>query len=248
MGDIARVSLNNEELLYKLFGINAELLIDHAWGYESCTIKDIKNYKPKMNSFSNSQVLHVPYNYKDAKIVVLEMADALVLELVEKGLVTKRIDLVINYDTENINETYSGLIVNDRYGRRMPKESHGFYTFFKYTSSTKKILLEMSKIYDSIIKQNLTVRKITIVFNDIISYLDIDKKVIVKQLDLFSDNNELVKIDENLELDEEKEKNIQKVVIKIKNKYGKNAMLKGIDLEKKATAKDRNNQIGGHLA
>ena len=248
MGDIARASLTNEAFLYKLFGVNTELLIDHAWGLEPCTIQDIKKYKPKMNSISSGQVLHTPYNYQDAKIVVLEMTDSLVLELVEKGLVTKRIDLIIGYDTENIDGSYKGEIKSDRYGRSIPKESHGFFTFDRYLSSTKIILDEMSKLYDDIVRVNLSVRRITIAFNDVIDSIDASSKVVVKQLDLFSDNSTLDKKDEKLEEDLESEKKIQKAIIKIRNKYGKNAMLKGIDLEEKATARDRNNQIGGHAS
>ena len=248
MGDLARTSLTNEALLYKLFGVNAELLIDHAWGIEPCSIQDIKKYKPKMNSISTSQVLHTPYNFQDALIVVLEMTDSLVLELVEKGLVTKRIDLIIGYDTENINESYKGEIKNDRYGRSIPKESHGFKTFDKYSSSTKIITSEMIEIYNNIIRGDLSIRRLTIAFNDVIDSVDASSKVVAKQLDLFSDNSTLDKTDKLLENELETEKKIQKTIIKIRDKYGKNAMLKGIDLERSATARDRNNQIGGHRA
>ena len=248
MGDIARTSIDNEELLYKLFGVNAELLIDHSWGVEPCTISDIKKYKPRTNSISTSQILHNPYDYKDAKIVVLEMTDNLILELVTKNLVTKRIDLIINYDTENINQEYKGKIISDRYGRFIPKESHGFKNLDRYLSSTKIIMSEMKKIYDSIIRRDLTVRKITIAFSDVIDESKASNKIVVKQLDLFSDNSNLDKENKELELNLEKEKNVQKAIIKIRNKYGKNAMLKGIDLEKSATTRDRNNQIGGHMA
>ncbi len=248
MGDVARVSLNNEELLYKLFGVNAELLIDHSWGYEPCTISDIKKYKPRMNSISTSQVLHTPYNYKDARIVTLEMTDSLVLDLVEKGLVLKRIDLIIGYDTENITNNYYGEVVSDRYGRSIPKESHGFYNFDRYLSSTKLILDEMKKIYDRIVKHDLSIRRITIAFNDCIDSINASLKVNTKQLDLFSNNENLIEKDEKLDEYLNKEKNVQKAIIKIRNKYGKNSMLKGIDLERAATLIDRNNQIGGHSA
>ena len=248
MGDVAKISLNNEELLYKLLGVNAELLIDHAWGYEPCTIEDIKKYKPKMNSISSGQVLHTPYDYKKAKIVALEMTDSLILDLVAKGLVTKRIDLIIGYDTENINNNYKGEIKNDRYGRNIPKESHGFYEFDRYLSSTKVILDKMNNLFDSIIKTNLSVRRITIAFNDVIDSISGTNKKVIKQLDLFNPGEELDKSEKELEREIKKEKNIQKTIIKIRNKYGKNSMLKGIDLEAGATAIDRNNQIGGHRA
>ena len=248
MGDIARTSINNEELLYKLFGVNAELLIDHAWGIEPCTIEDIKKYKPRMNSISSGQVLHTPYNYLDARIVVMEMTDSLVLELVKKNLVTKRIDLVIGYDTENVNENFKGNVVSDRYGRNIPKESHGFYTFDRYLSSTKLIIKEMVNIYDKIVRHDLTIRRLTVVFNDVVdSLIGIEKRE-GKQLDLFSDNKSILKQDAELDKYLESERNVQRAIIKIRDKYGKNAMLKGIDYEKKATARDRNNQIGGHAS
>ena len=246
MGDIARISLERENLLYKLFGVNAELLIDHAWGYESCTIADIKKYKPITHSISHSQVLHTPYNFQDARIIVMEIADTLILELVEKNLVAKRVDLVINYDVSNINENYNGNIQLDKYGRSVPKESHGFKNFDNYLSSTKLIIKYVLEIYDKIIKTNLSVRKVTIIFNDVIDYFDALNKKKVCQLDLFSDNKE--EISELSQLELEKERNMQKAIIKIQNKYGKNAMLKGIDLTKKATQKDQNSQIGGHSA
>ena len=241
MGDIARTSLDNEEKLYKLFGVNAELLIDHAWGIEPCSISDIKKYKPKINSLSTSQVLHTPYNYKDAKIVTLEMTDSLVLSIVEKRLVTNRIDLIIGYDTENINSNYQGEKVYDRYGRVLPKESHGFKNLDIYSSSTKLILFEMSKIYDKIVRTDLSIRRITIAFNDVIDTLS--QKRVVKQLDLFSSNEE--KIDEE---EIEDEKKVQEAIIKIRKKYGKNSILKGMNYQKGATIRDRNNQIGGHSA
>ena len=248
MGDIARTSLDNEELLYKLLGINAELLIDHAWGYEPCTIKDIKNYKPRINSLSSGQVLHTPYDYKKARIVLYEMTDSLVLDLVEKNVVTNQIGLIINYDTENIENGYKGEIEIDRYGRSMPKESKGMVNLDRFISSTNIITSKMIELYDKIIKKNLTVRKITIVFNNVIDSLKGNEKIITKQLDLFSNNEELDKEEIKLENDLEKEKKIQKTILNIRNKYGKNSILKGTNLEKGATAKDRNNQIGGHRA
>ena len=248
MGDIARVSLDNEELLYKLFSINAEILIDHAWGYEPCTIKDIKNYKPRINSLSSGQVLHTPYDYKKAKIVVLEMTDSLVLEMVSKNVVTNQIGLIISYDTENMNYGYKGLTESDRYGRVMPKESKGIINLDRYSSSSKIIQNNMLKLYDKIVNKNLSIRKITIVFNNVIDSLKAREKNIVKQLDLFSNNEVIDKNEIKLEEDLEKEKKIQKTILHIRDKYGKNSILKAMDLEEGATAKDRNNQIGGHKA
>ena len=199
-----------------------------------------------MNSLSTSQVLHTPYNYRDARIVTLEMTDSLVLDLVSKGLVLKRIDLIIGYDTENITSSYHGEIVSDRYGRSIPKESHGFYNFDIYLSSTKLIIDEMKKIYDKIVRHDLSIRRITIAFNDVIDSMNASLKVNTKQLDLFSNNEDIVKQDDELDKYLTKEKSVQKAIIKIRDKYGKNAMLKGIDLEQSATIRDRNNQIGGH--
>lgn len=248
MGDIARISLNNEELLYKLFGVNAEILIDHAWGYEPCTILDIKSYKPQINSLSSGQVLHTPYNYEKAKIIVLEMTDSLTLDLVEKNVVTNEIGLVISYDTENIKNGYIGELEIDRYGRQLPKESHGNIKLERYTSSTNYIQKNMIELYDKIVKHNLSIRKITIVFNNIIDSIKANQKNVIKQLDLFSENSKLDKKEQELEIELEKEKKIQKTIINIRNKYGKNSLLKGVDYEHGATMKDRNNQIGGHLA
>lgn len=248
MGDIARTSLNNEELLYKLFGVNAELLIDHAWGYEPCTISDIKKFKPKINSLSSGQVLHTPYDFKKARIIVSEMTDSLVLDLVDKNVVTNQIGLIISYDTENIENGYKGDIEKDRYGRLMPKESKGIVNLDRYTSSTKIITDNMLNLYDKIIKKNISVRRINIVFNNIIDSLKASNKKITKQLDLFSDGKELDKEEINLEKELDKERKIQKTILSIRNKYGKNSILKGTNYVEGATAKDRNNQIGGHMA
>ncbi len=248
MGDIARTSLNNEELLYKLFGVNAELLIDHAWGYEPCTISDIKKFKPKINSLSSGQVLHTPYDFKKARIIVSEMTDSLVLDLVDKNVVTNQIGLIISYDTENIENGYKGDIEKDRYGRLMPKESKGIVNLDRYTSSTKIISDNMLNLYDKIIKKNLSVRRINIVFNNIIDSLKASNKKITKQLDLFTNGEELDKEEINLEKELDKERKIQKTILSIRNKYGKNSILKGTNYVEGATAKDRNNQIGGHMA
>ena len=169
------------------------------------------------------------------------MTDSLVLDIVSKRLVTNRIDLIIGYDTENINEYYKGEKVKDYYGRVLPKESHGFSNLEIYTSSTKIILKEMEMIYDRIVKPNLSIRRITIAFSNVIDKLDANNKKIIKQLDLFKETSDNI-VDDSLE------EKVQKTIIDIRNKYGKNAILKGISYQKSATARDRNNQIGGHHA
>ena len=251
MGDIARCSLDNEDLLYRLFGVNAELIIDHAWGYEPCTIKDVKNYRPSSSSISTGQVLHIPYDYLKARLIILEMSDNLALDLTEKFLVTNQIVLNIIYDVENINNfdlknKYSGLIVEDGYGRKMPKPSHGIVNLKYYTSSSKIIMEQTVSLFDQIVNRNLLIRKINICANNVILEKDGKKKTIYQQFDLFSDNHlEEKKMEEDL-INLEKENKIQHTIIDIKKKYGKNAILKGMNLEEGATAISRNKQIGGH--
>ena len=239
MGDIARMSLENEDKLFRMFGVQAEFLIDHAWGYEPCTIKDAKSYRPKSSSLSRGQVLHVPYNYKDAKLITKEMMDSLVLDLVRGHLLTNQIALTINYDIRNINEGYEGEITTDFYGRKVPKYSHGTANLDHYTSSTKIITDKISKLYDEIVNKDLKIRKITVGVNDLIYADDSKKDLVLKQLDLFSDGTK----EEN---EEKSEKNVQDAIIKIQNKFGKNSILKGMNLEEKSTARRRNREIGGH--
>ncbi len=251
MGDIARCSLNNEELLYRLFGINAELLIDHAWGYEPCTIKDIKAYKPTTNSISSGQVLHCPYDYEKTKLLVREMTDLLVLDLVEKNLVTNQIVLTVGYDIENlsndsIRKTYSGEITEDRYGRKIPKHAHGTINLEKYTSSTKIITDAVITLYDRIINKKLLTRRITIVANNVQDERLIKSEKTFEQIDLFTDYGVLEKEQKQKEKDEKKEKNLQHALIDIKRKYGKNAILKGMNFVEGGTTIQRNAQIGGH--
>lgn len=251
MGDIARCSLNNEELLYKLFGINAELLIDHAWGYEPCTIKDIKAYKPTTNSISSGQVLHCPYDYEKTKLIVREMTDLLVLDLVEKNLVTNQIVLTVGYDIENlsndsIRKTYSGEITIDRYGRKIPKHAHGTINLEKYTSSTKIITDAVITLYDRIINKKLLTRRITIVANNVQDERLIKNEKTFEQIDLFTDYGVLEKKQKQEEKNEKKEKNLQHALIDIKRKYGKNAILKGMNFVEGGTTIERNVQIGGH--
>ncbi len=257
MGDIARCSIGtgyyNEELLYKTFGVNAELLIDHAWGYEPCTIADIKAYRPSTNSISSGQVLKEPYDAKDAKLVVREMADLLVLDLVEKNLVTDQIVLTVGYDIENLKDEkrrgkYKGEITIDRYGREVPKHAHGTGNIGKYTSSTKDIMRVTSELYDRIIDPDLLVRRITLAAYHVISEKQAREERPYEQLDIFSilDSNE--GISESAKNEHEKEKMIQTTMLDIKRRYGKNAIIRGMNLEEGATAKERNDQIGGHKA
>ena len=259
MGDIARCSIgketdyHNEELLYKLFGINAELLIDHAWGWEPCTIADIKAYKPENNSMGSGQVLHCPYPHEKAKIVLMEMADQLALDLVEKGLVSDQLVLTVGYDRENLNDgekirSYAGKIKMDYYGRAVPQHAQGTVSLGKYTSSSKKIIDSTIKLFDTITDEKLLIRRISIAANHVIAEENIPQKKSGEQLNLFTDYAEKRKMEEKEAAEAEKEKRLQQAMLSIKRKFGKNAVLKGISLEEGATAKDRNNQIGGHKA
>ncbi len=242
MGDIARCSIKNEDLLYRLFGINAELLIDHAWGYEPCTMEQVKKYKPTSNSLSLGQVLHCPYNYEQTKLIVKEMTDLLVLDLVEKRLVTDQLVLTIGYDVDNltnpkISVKYKGEVTIDRYGRAIPKHAHGTINLKEKTSSTKAILEAINELYERIINKDLLVRRINVVANNVVSELLQEDEP--KQLSFF--------IDDKKEKEEKaKERNLQYAIIDIKKKYGKNAILKGMNLEKDGTTIERNSQIGGH--
>ena len=259
MGDIARCSIGkpgeyyNEDLLYKLFGINAELLIDHAWGYEPCTIADIKAYKPESNSISSGQVLQCPYTWEKARLVVKEMTDLLVLDLVEKGLVTDQMVLTIGYDIENLSDParsrlYNGPVTTDHYGRQVPKHAHGTINLKRQTSSTQLIMQAVMELYDRIADRNLLIRRITLVANRVVFETSISKTDSFEQLDLFTDYEALRKKEAEEATNLEREKNMQKALLDIKKKYGKNAILKGMNLEEGATAKDRNAQIGGHKA
>ena len=247
MGDVARVSVQNEELLYKLFGINAELLIDHAWGWEPVKIENIKSYKPSLNSISSGQVLHSPYEYEKTKIIIKEMAELLSLDLVEKNLVTDQIVLTIGYDIENlknefISNSYFGEVTEDRYGRKIPKHAHGTINIEHKTSSTKIIINSVMKLYERIINKNLLVRRINITANKVINRDMVINEKKFEQIDFFSDYE---KKEENLQKEKE-EIELQKAMINIKNKYGKNSIIKGINLLEGGTTIERNLQIGGH--
>ena len=254
MGDVALCSERNEDLLYKLFGKNAELLIDHAWGWEPTTIEAIKAYRPSSNSLSSGQVLHCPYEPQKAKLVVREMTDLLVLDLVDKGLVTDQMVLTVGYDIENLTDParrakYHGAIEKDPYGREIPKQAHGSTNLDGHTSSTRKIMCAVSELFDRIVDKNLLVRRMYVVANHVLPEADAPKKNDgAVQLDLFTDyaaEEEKQKV-EDAAL--ERERKIQAATLAIKKKYGKNAILKAMNLEEGATAKDRNAQIGGHKA
>ena len=247
MGDIARTSEKNEELLYKLFGINAELLIDHAWGYEPCTIESIKAYKPVTNSISSGQVLHCPYNYEDTKLIVKEMTELLTLDLVKKNLVTSKMVLTIGYDIENlsnpeISKSYLGEVTLDHYGRKVPKSAHGTINIDHKTSSTKIITNSVMELYEKIINKKLLVRRINITAENVVNEDDYKNNKKFEQIDLFIDYNEI----EKQQKKEKLEKELQKAVLDIKTKYGKNAVLKGMNFIEGGTTIERNGQIGGH--
>ena len=245
MGDIARMSLDNEDLLYKIFGVNAETLIDHAWGYEPCTIKDIKKYKPSSSSISSGQVLHCAYNYDKTRLIIKEMAENLSLELTSKNLVTNQLVLTIGYDIDNLNNPkidYDGPITIDPYGRSVPKHAHGTINIERYTSSSKVIIENTLILFDRIINKKLLTRRINITASNLIDKEKAKEKTYYHQINLF-DNKELKKEEKQIE---EEENKLQLTLLSIKNKYGKNAILKGMNLKEGATTIERNNQIGGH--
>jgi len=251
MGDVARCSHYDEDRLYKLFGVNAELLIDRAWGWEPVTIAEIKAYKPKSNSLSVGQVLHCPYDYDMAKLIVKEMIDAHVLELVDKGLVTDQLVLDVGYDIENLTDPersakYHGEIKTDFYGRKIPKHAHGTANLKEKTSSSHIITDAMMQLYDRIVDKNLLIRRLNIATCKLIREEDVEIKEYAEQLTLFDDPEALLRSREEEKAALEREKRMQKAVIGIKKRFGKNAILKGMNLQEGATAKDRNAQIGGH--
>lgn len=246
MGDVARTSIQNEELLYRLFGVNAELLIDHSWGWDCATIESIKAYKPVSNSISSGQVLHCPYNYEDTKLIVKEMTELLSLDLVKKNLVTNQIVLDIGYDIENLTNStisnfYDGEITVDRYGRKVPKHAHGTVNLDHKTSSTKIITEYVMSLYKKIANNRLLVRRINITANNVVNENTI-KEDGYEQIDLFVDYKELNKKRQK----EQAEREIQRAILDIKSKYGKNSILKGMNLQKEGTTIERNSQIGGH--
>ncbi|MEE1031630.1 MAG: DNA methylase [Ruminococcus sp.] len=255
MGDIARCSIgkpnefHNEDLLYKLFGVNAELLIDHAWGWEPCTIADIKAYKPENNSIGSGQVLHCPYTADKARLVAREMADMLALDLVDRKMVANQMVLTVGYDIENLKSSnFKGEVKIDMYGRSIPKHAHGTINLEHYTSSSREIMKAITELYDRIVEKDLLIRRINMSANHVLPADEIPKTDTYEQLDLFTDYAAREKKQEEEQQALEKEMKIQQAMLSIKKKYGKNAILKGMNLEEGATAHDRNNQIGGHKA
>ena len=251
MGDVARKSLDSqgERDLYRVFGINAELLIDHAWGYEPCTMEAIKSYRPSATSLSSGQVLHCPYTHEQARLIVWEMADQLILDLVAKKLMTNQIVLDIGYDIENIARGYSGPVHIDHYGRKVPKPAHGTMSLKKHSSSTKELLRETLALYDRITSPSLLVRRITVTMGRLINEDSAARqKEATVEFDLFSDMEGTAQKEEAARLAEEKEKSLQHTMIAIKNKFGKNAILKAANLKEEARTIARNSEIGGHKA
>ncbi len=259
MGDVARCSMGapgayySEELLFKLFGVGAELLIDHAWGEESCTIADIKAFKPASSSLGAGQVLSTPYSFSAARLVLLEMADQLSLELVDKGLVTDQIVINISYDAENLSrpekrEAYSGPVAGDRYGRAIPKPAHGSVNLSGYTASTKEILRAVGDLFDRTADKALTVRQLNITANRVVREEDVPPKAAFEQLDLFTDYGEKQEKDRADAEERARERRRQVALLSIKKRFGKNAILRGMSFEEGATARERNGQIGGHKA
>lgn len=255
LGDVARRSLTPLGLqeLYKTFGIDAEILIDHAWGYEPCTIEEAKAYTPENRSLSTGQVLKEPYTFEKARVIVWEMLELLSLDLVEKHLVTNQIVLTVGYDIENLTNPeiashYKGSVTTDHYGRKVPKHAHGTANIGRHTSSTRMISEATLKLYDEIVDKKLLVRRVTIAACNLVSEKSIDNKPQYEQLDLFTDYDELIEKREKEELELQKERKIQEAMLDIKQRYGKNAILKGTNLQEGATTIERNKSIGGHKA
>ncbi|MBO4919671.1 MAG: DNA methylase [Erysipelotrichaceae bacterium] len=246
MGDLARFSLKADGVLYDEFGINAELLIDHAWGYESCTMKDIKSYRPESNSLGSGQVLAEPYSYRKAEVVIREMINDLVLDLLEKDLVTDHVSLMVNYDAANELENYEGKIVSNWYGRVVPKPGGGSVQLKDYTSSNREITDAFMEIYKKTVDPHLLIRRINICADRILPYSVSAQKTRIEQTSLFSDPEKEEENRERKTAERKKEEQIQKAILRIKKRYGLNAIISGTDLEEGATGIQRHEQIGGH--
>ena len=253
LGDVARASLNPycEDRLYKTFGVNAELIIDHAWGWEPVTVEDIRQYRPSTSSISSGQVLQCPYDFEKGRLIVREMTELLVLDLVRKHVVTKQIVLDIGYDRESLEgergRKYTGSVVMDPYGRKIPKAAHGTGNMDGYTSSTHVIMSAVLDVYDRVVHKDLLIRRVNVTACNLVSETEIpeDKP---EQLDMFTDYEALEREKKIRQLAEEKERRLQNVTLAIQDRYGKNAMLKGMNLMEGGTTIARNGQIGGHKA
>ena len=254
MGKIARMSIQNEGLLYRLFGVNAELLIDHAWGWEPCTIEAVKAYRPETNSFSSGQVLQEPYTFKKARVVIREMAEGMALDLVSKRLVTDQLVLTVGYDAEcltrpEIREKYHGEITTNHYGKPVPKHAHGTFNFERPTSSSRLIIDGATELFDRCVNPDLLIRRLNLTTNHVVSEASVSAQDCApQQLDLFTDYEALEKQRQAEHAKLDKERRMQEAQLKIKKRFGKNAILRGLNFEEGATAKERNKQIGGHKA
>jgi len=253
MGKLARMSELNEELLYQLFGVNAELLIDHAWGWEPCTMEAVKAYRPETNSFSSGQVLQSAYDWKKARVVVREMADGMSLKLVSKRLVTDQLVLTIGYDRESltnpeIHAKYHGEVTTDHYGRQVPKHAHGTARLGCLTSSTRLMTDAVMELFDRIVNKDLLIRRINLTVNHVVSEESVTKDAAPEQLDLFTDYEALEQQRQKQQAALDKERRMQEAQLKIKQRFGKNAILRGLNFDEGATARERNKQIGGHKA
>ena len=254
MGKLARMSVQNEGLLYRLFGVNAELLIDHAWGWEPCTMESVKAYRPETNSFSSGQVLQEPYTFKKARVVIQEMAEGMALDLVSKRLVTDQLVLTVGYDAESltrpeIRAKYHGEITVNYYGKQVPKHAHGSFNFEKPTSSSRLIMEGASELFDSHVNPDLLIRRLNLTTNHVVSESSVAAQANApQQLDLFTDYEALEKQRQEEQAKLDKERRMQEAQLKIKQRFGKNAILRGLNFEEGATAKERNEQIGGHKA
>ena len=254
MGRLARMSIQNEGLLYRLFGVNAELLIDHAWGWEPCTMEAVKAYRPETNSFSSGQVLQEPYTWKKARVVIREMAEGMALDLVSKRLVTDQLVLTVGYDAEcltrpEIREKYHGEITTNYYGKAVPKHAHGTFNFEKPTSSSRLIMDGATDIFDRCVNPDLLIRRLNLTTNHVVSEASVSaQNNVPQQLDLFTDYEALRQQQQKEQERLAKERRMQEAQLKIKKRFGKNAILRGLNFEEGATAKVRNEQIGGHKA
>ena len=254
MGKLARMSIRNEGLLYRLFGVNAELLIDHAWGWEPATMEAVKAYRPETNSLSSGQVLHEPYTFRKARVVICEMAEGMALSLVSKHLVADQLVLTVSYDAEcltrpEIREKYHGEITTNHYGKPVPKHAHGTFNFDRPTSSSRQIMDGATQLFDRCVNADLLVRRMNITANHVVPEASVvAKDQAPQQLDLFTDYEALEKQRQAEQAKLDKERRMQEVQLKIKKRFGKNAILRGLNFEEGATAKERNKQIGGHKA